>query len=695
MPKGQTLTIQQAIERGLKHHNAGRLPEAESIYQQILQADPNQPNALHLLGMLAHQVGKNDIAVELITNALAHKPDYAEAHFNLAIAFKELGRLKEAAASYQKTLEINPGSAETHLNLGSVLKEMGQLGEAVTSYQKALSINPEYAEAHFNLGVLLGEQGRSHEAITRYQKALAIKPEFATAHYYLGNEHRNLGRFDESIASYFKALAIKSDYFEVWNNLKIPVKAHQFQQKRGDGGNGLQRIEIKDSTRATIDFAFLEYFLDSFKPHKLDEKFREVSSLLPSGIDDAIAISEDEFQSAKPLQLPNRLIALLHFGRSGSGLLHSLIDGHPEISALPSIYLRGFFNAGVWSRLSADGWRWLPERFADEFAVLFDSTSPKSTPGWLFENSSFLGRREGMTCVGENRNEALSVDRERFCAECHRLIKGLDKIDPKSFLMVVHAAYEKAIGTKSCKQTVFYHIHNPDDFTKLNFLRSVPDASLLMMIREPVQSCESWIRALFKENAHTQIVFRIISMLFAIDQIAFRRQDSVGVRLEDLKSRPKETMRALCTWLDISETTSLYQMTAQGKKWWGDPSSPAYEDNKAMAAFGTSPSQHPVGSVLSEQDQFILRTLFYPFSVRFSYQKSDPDQFLKDLKEIRPLLDDIWDFEKAIAERTNIDCAKLEKTGAHQFFRAGLIDRWLVLDEFGDYPYMLTPLSIS
>ena len=84
----QTLTIQQAIDLGVQHHNAGRLPEAESICQQILQADPNQPVVLHLLGIIAHQVGKTDTAIDLITKALAIEPDYADAHNNLGNAFK-------------------------------------------------------------------------------------------------------------------------------------------------------------------------------------------------------------------------------------------------------------------------------------------------------------------------------------------------------------------------------------------------------------------------------------------------------------------------------------------------------------------------------------------------------------------------------------------------------------------------------
>ena len=80
----QTLTIQQALDLAVQHHTAGRLSDAESIYQQILRSDPNQPIVLHLLGVIAQQMRKNDVAVDLITQALAIKPDYAEAHYNLA-----------------------------------------------------------------------------------------------------------------------------------------------------------------------------------------------------------------------------------------------------------------------------------------------------------------------------------------------------------------------------------------------------------------------------------------------------------------------------------------------------------------------------------------------------------------------------------------------------------------------------------
>jgi hypothetical protein len=391
------------------------------------------------------------------------------------------------------------------------------------------------------------------------------------------------------------------------------------------------------------------------------------------------------------------MVALLHYGRSGTGLLHSLIDGHPEISTLPSVYLRGYFNSGVWEKLSTDGWRGLPERFADEFAVLFDARTSKSIPSRLGEKSTFVGLKEGMTSVGDNRDEFLSLDRDLFCLSATRRLERMGSVDPMSFLMVVHAAFEEVAGLArklaENKRLCFFHIHNPDDYAKSNFLRYAPNARLLVTVREPIQNCESWLR--LNADNYNKSASCILALLFGFDQIPFRMRGSVGMRLEDLKYRPEATIEALCAWLGVKEVPSLYEMTAQGKKWWGDPSSPDYSKDKAMSPFDNTMAKRPVGKILSEKDQFVLAALFYPFSVRFGYREPNPIQFQKDLKEIRPLLDDMLDFDKVMAKRTGIDLALLKRSGDYLLFHAGMIDRWNVLDELGDYPHMLTPLSIQ
>jgi hypothetical protein len=165
------------------------------------------------------------------------------------------------------------------------------------------------------------------------------------------------------------------------------------------------------------------------------------------------------------------------------------------------------------------------------------------------------------------------------------------------------------------------------------------------------------------------------------------------LRLEDLKERPRQTIPALCKWMGIEEDQSLYEMTAQGKKWWGDPTSPDY-DKDGQEPFGKTSIKRKIGSIFSENDQYILQTLFYPFSVRFGYVEENAEQFKIDLQTIRPMLDEMFDFEKTIVEQTHVDQEQFMKSGSYLYLRSGLIERWDILKEFGTYPNMIKPLNI-
>src|SRR5436190_23701850 len=91
-----SVTVQQAFELAIQHHQAGRLAEAEGIYRQILAAHPEHADALHLLGVIAHQIGRNDVAVSLIQQAISLTPNIAAFHSNLGEAHREMGQLEEA-----------------------------------------------------------------------------------------------------------------------------------------------------------------------------------------------------------------------------------------------------------------------------------------------------------------------------------------------------------------------------------------------------------------------------------------------------------------------------------------------------------------------------------------------------------------------------------------------------------------------
>ena len=207
-PEQPLAALRQTLESGLSHHRAGRLEEAERHYRKALEADPDQPDALHLLGLIAHQFGKNELAAQLIARALAIKPANPEALVNLGNAQQALERRDEALASYDGALALRPDYAMAWSNRATVLQALKRYDEALASYDKALAIKPGYAEALRNRGVALHQLRRYDEALASYDEALASKPDYVEALSNRGLTLQALKRHDEALASYGKALAI-------------------------------------------------------------------------------------------------------------------------------------------------------------------------------------------------------------------------------------------------------------------------------------------------------------------------------------------------------------------------------------------------------------------------------------------------------------------------------------------------------
>ena len=176
--------IPQAIQAALEHHQAGRLPQAEAIFQQILLVEPNHPDALHFLGVIAFQGGKKDVAVKLISKAINANPT-SLMHYNLGLMLKAQGRLDEAVESYRKALSLKPDYAEAHNNIGNVLKDQGKLDEAIQHYRQAILINPNDAVAYSSLGSVLKDQNRLDEALANYRLALNAKRDWKESLYRL------------------------------------------------------------------------------------------------------------------------------------------------------------------------------------------------------------------------------------------------------------------------------------------------------------------------------------------------------------------------------------------------------------------------------------------------------------------------------------------------------------------------------
>jgi tetratricopeptide (TPR) repeat protein len=186
-------TEAEALRTAIDLHQAGRLPQAEQIYRIILDRNPKQPDALHLLGVVALQSGRPQEAISYIGQAIAAAPGQPMYHNNLGKAYQMAGDAAQARASYERALTIDPSLVSAHFNLGT-LCEAGAPAEAQRHYERAIELAPNNPLAHNNLGVVLRAQGKLQEGIAAFRRALDCDPQCAEARESLAQASAELER---------------------------------------------------------------------------------------------------------------------------------------------------------------------------------------------------------------------------------------------------------------------------------------------------------------------------------------------------------------------------------------------------------------------------------------------------------------------------------------------------------------------
>jgi Flp pilus assembly protein TadD len=141
-------------------HQAGQLAPAAQLYQKVLAQEEENADALHLLGLLRHQQGQHQAAVEMISRAVTLRPNVPAFHSNLAEAYRALGQCERAAGCCRMALRLWPDYPEGHSNLGLALQGLGRHAEAASAFRRALELRPDFALAHGNLGITLRELGQ-------------------------------------------------------------------------------------------------------------------------------------------------------------------------------------------------------------------------------------------------------------------------------------------------------------------------------------------------------------------------------------------------------------------------------------------------------------------------------------------------------------------------------------------------------
>jgi len=216
-------TVAEALALAVQYHQAGALLQAEQLYRQILQVDPQQVEVHMNLATLQRQRGQLDEAVASLHAALRLRPDSVVAYTNLGTLLRQQGRLDEAIGCYQHAVRLNPRLAEARNNLAVALKDYGRGEEALASYREAIRLSPSFAEAHSNLANLLRQREQFEEALAGYEDALRHNPNSAKAHNNRGMTLLELGQVEEALASFERALHIQADFAEAHLNRGVAL----------------------------------------------------------------------------------------------------------------------------------------------------------------------------------------------------------------------------------------------------------------------------------------------------------------------------------------------------------------------------------------------------------------------------------------------------------------------------------------
>ncbi len=223
MPSAPDPAVLALLERAVALQRAGSTGEAESLYRQVLAREPDQGDALNLLGVIRLRAGDTREAVALLEHAVRAAPRAAPMFNNLGNALREAGQLDRAEAAYSRAVALQPGYALASLNLGTLAKARGRLEQALAHFDRAAAADPRLAAAPSGRGEVLLKQGDLAAARAAFLEAVRIDPRSVDAARGVGDALAAGGDLENAVRAYGRALALAPDDSGTLVNLGITL----------------------------------------------------------------------------------------------------------------------------------------------------------------------------------------------------------------------------------------------------------------------------------------------------------------------------------------------------------------------------------------------------------------------------------------------------------------------------------------
>ncbi|CBS85979.1 tetratricopeptide repeat protein [Azospirillum lipoferum] len=343
-----------SFTRAVAAENSGDLEEARARYLEVLQTEPQNPRALHRLGVVELRLGRPREAVILFQKSLAIAKDL-DVYLDFGAAMAALDRWDAAATVYAAALRVAPASVDAHYGLALALHRQGRPQDAEPHYRNVLATHSHLGEVHNNLGVALQDLGRVAEAAAAHREAARLDPSDATAWSKLGVALHRMGRGAEAEAAFRKAIGFAPQDADNWHNLAglldaagrpaealapgrlavalAPASARNWLAL-GNAAHAAQRLQ--EAWRAASAAVLLEPS-DPAARNNLANALRELGR--PQ---DAVA----QYRAALDLQ-PDFPVAEINLAL----LLSSLRDADGALAVLRTLLARQPANGEAWRRL--------------------------------------------------------------------------------------------------------------------------------------------------------------------------------------------------------------------------------------------------------------------------------------------------------------------------------------------------------
>ena len=311
--------VRKTLAIAAEHQKAGRLKEAKALYREVLQVNPENVDALRMMGAAALSEGRIDEAERYFRKAVSHAPDFVGAIIDHGQALKEQNRFEEAIGCFHNAIEIEPGRVKAHFLLGSTLSPSALTYEAIEAFQHTLKLRPDHVGAQLGLGHVLKTVGRQDEAVSAYRECIRLRPNNGASYWSLAN---------------LKTYRLSSDDIE---EMKAQLNDGDLDEE--SEVNFLFALAKATEDREDFDAAW-QYYEKGNSKRRMMEYYDPVNS--EDIHDRVIEVFDREFLSEHSGQghADPAPIFVIGLPRSGSTLIEQILASHSQIegtSELPYV----------------------------------------------------------------------------------------------------------------------------------------------------------------------------------------------------------------------------------------------------------------------------------------------------------------------------------------------------------------------